>query len=155
MGFLDTDFHRIDPAHLSCTHADRAAVVRENDRIRFHVLHHAPGEIEVSGFSFRRLSLRHDVGLRAEQNAIGFLQQHTARDGLHFELFVKPEIVSERDETQVRLRRENLYCVRIEIRRNDGLDKELHRFFRCGPVHVSIETNDRSKSGKRIRLIGL
>ena len=45
---LERDPHRVDAAHLAGADPDRLQALREHDRVRAHVLAHAPGEQQVA-----------------------------------------------------------------------------------------------------------
>src|SRR6187399_3274742 len=75
MGLLDTYLYRVHPAHLAGPHADRLAILRQDNGIGFDVLDNPPAELQVAPFRLGWLAVRNNLGIRAQKVTVRFLNQ--------------------------------------------------------------------------------
>ena len=80
-GLFHGDLDALDPIGLAAAHAEQAAVLGDGDGVALHVLHAAPGKLQVLELLWRGLLLRDDLEIDAfGTQVVGTLYQPAAAD---------------------------------------------------------------------------
>src|SRR5439155_6332962 len=83
---VECDPHRIDAARLAAADADRREILREDNRVRTHVLAHTPGEDEVPPAGFVGLPAGDLHRLAVVDVPVAILYEQAAQDSLEIAL---------------------------------------------------------------------
>ena len=144
------NLHRINARHLSRSNAYRLVLACIDDRVGFRVLADRPREQQRSDFFFVGfLSVTTFSSLLIELVIVRSLDEHAAADLFDFKSSGSFRRVHTND-TKILLRSQDFERLRIVIRRDHDLSKDLRHFLRRRSIDGAIESDDSAEGRNRI-----
>ena len=144
---------RIHAAHLARANAQRPSLARIDNRVRLHMLHHAPAEQHRLHLGLSRLSLRHHLHIdRGDEPRVPFLHEERLRaDAPHLQRAGRHRILQHLEQPQVFLLLQQSRRVRRKIRGHDHFAENLRDSLGAGQIERPVHRNDAAERSLLVR----
>ena len=143
-GFTRGDARGIDPAHLSRSDTDGGAVLRINNRVRFHMFGDGKGKQKIAHLGFARLALGHAFKRSGIEHFI-IARLHEIAAGNGFDDCagtLRGRHFAREQNAQIFLRRQNRARLIIAIGRDDHFGKQIGNRFRGLAIQRPVAGDD-------------